>query len=193
MKQTTRMLSLAWVLLLGGCMMLGGTGHTGGWVGLDDYGYGSSTPGGAPSERAQASSAGLTLVLSVSTPNGAGPMAIDAWLRPDRADSDLGDADVWLRIENPRGGVDRLLMQRVDSLGSVWHRALYRSVTTGVHLVTAEAQTGTGADARTVAVTATVDVSGHPHHGGHNWVAPVAILGGVGMLAMMALMMSGTH
>lgn len=192
MKRATRLLGVTWVPLLSGCMMLGGAGHTGGWVGLDDAAVSGQGP--APLRRAEASSGGLTIALSVPAPSGGTAVAIEAWLRPDSAGIDLDGADVRLRIETPGGRVDGLHMQRVDSATPGSYQAFYSFPTTGVYLVTAEGQAGTGAHVRTVAVTARTRVSAHARGGGHDWVTPVAILGGLAMVAAMALMMGGsTH
>lgn len=193
MRLTTKVLGIVWVPLLSACMMVGGAGHTDGWDGPEDAGDAASGHAPAPLRRAEASSGGLTIALSIPAPAGGAALAIEAWLRPDSAGIDLDGADVRLRIETPGGRVDGLHMQRVDWPGPARHyQALYSFPTTGVYLVTAEGRTGTGPEIRMVSVTARADVSGHANGGRHDWVAPVAILGGLGMVAMMALMMSGS-
>lgn len=59
-------------------------------------------------------------------------------------------------------------------------------------LVTAEDRTGTGADGGTVPLATEVGVGRGTHGDPHDWLVPVSILGGLAMLATMALMMAGS-
>lgn len=189
MRITNLVLRVVWVPLLSGCMMMGGMGHTGSLSGWDQTGHATNGHAGAPLHRAEASSDGLTIVLSVAAPSGRAPVAIDAWLRADTAGHEITDGEVWLRIQAPDGHVDQLRMQRLDAAPAGAYSAQYGFPTPGRYFVTAVARSGTGADARTVSVTAGVDIGSPAHDGHHGWVMPVAILGGLTMVAMMALMM----
>lgn len=186
------MLGAAWVPLLSGCMMMGGMAHTGG---------GAISAAGPPGDmhrrdlsgrfqQAEARSGDLAISLSFASPiESSRALPIDAWLSRDGDHRDLADGVVWLQIQAPDGGVDRVLMQRLPSSSGGTYRALYHFSSPGLYLVTAEGRTGTGADMRTVSVTTEAGVESWPA-GGHGWVMPLAVIGGVGMVVLMAFMMA---
>src|SRR5512145_1092469 len=183
---TRLMLNTAWVPVLSGCMMWGGMGHTSGtdWTGETRY-----AKNGQPLQRAKASSAGLTIALSFATPSGGAAVPIDAQISEDSVGRELTDADIWLRIETPGGAVNELRMEPVQSSRAGAYEAHYSFPVTGLYLVTAEARTGSGSDERTVSVTARAQIYDHAQGGRHQWLVPGAVLGGLGMVATMALMM----
>jgi hypothetical protein len=186
------MLNTAWVSVLSGCMMGGGMGHTSGTDWMGETGYAKDGQRPPPLQRAEASSAGLTIALSFPTPSSNATVPIDARLFADSAELELIDATIWLRIQTPSGEVAELRMQRLDPSSEGAYQARYTFTTAGLYLLTAEGQTGTGADKRAVSVTARAQVNGHGEHGGHDWNMPAAVLGGVAMVAMMAVMMGGS-
>jgi hypothetical protein len=182
-------LSVAAVPLLGGWMMMGGIGHTGGPAGMAGAAHMESGPVAAPLERAEATSEGLTISLSFA-PSSAGELvAIEARLRADDGSAEPTDGEIRLRIEAPDGSVEEIRMQPVRSFAGTYG-AQYVFPTAGLYLVTAEGRVGTGADVRTVSVTSRAEVGPETRDGRHGWIAP-AIVGGLGMAALMALMMSG--
>lgn len=185
---TRVVLSVAGIPLLSGCMMMGGIGHTGGLGGTAGAGHTESAQIGAPLERAEASSGGITIALSFRLPSHGAEVAIDAWLRADSAHHELADADIWLRIRTPSGGVDEIRMERLGSSGETY-QAHYGFPTAGPYHVTAEGRVGTAAAVRTVSVTTRVEVEGESHDGRHDWLMVGGILGGLGMVVLMALMM----
>lgn len=192
MGLTRLMLNTAWVPFLSGCMTWGGMGHTSGtdWMG----GTGSAKNGqlSQPLERAEATSAGLTIALSFPHPSSGAAVAIDARLFTDGTAHEVVEGDIWLRIQTPSGAVDQLRMQRLQPSSEGAYQARYSFATVGLYLVTAEGRTGSGADERAVSVTARTQVNGHAQDGRHHWVMPAVVLGGLGMVAMMALMMGGS-
>ncbi len=172
---------------LSGCMVMGGIGHMGGGA-ISAPGDMQSRDLSASVQHAEASSGGLTIALSFPSPTGGdGAVPIDAWLITDTDHRDLTDGVVWLLIQTPTGGVDRVDMQ-LHSSSAGTYRARYRFTVSGSYLVTAEGRSGTGADMRTVSVTTEATVEGGSG-GRDGWVTPVAVLGGLGMVVMMALMM----
>lgn len=179
-------LSVAAVPLLGGCMMMGGIAHTGGPAGPAHMETG---PVAAPLERAEATSGGLTIALSFPPPSSGELIAIEARLRADDAPPKPTDEEVWLRIEAWGGSVEEIRMEPVRS-SSGTYRAQHVFPTAGLYLVTAEARVGPGADVRAVSVTSRAEVSRDARDGRHGWIAP-AVVGGLGMVALMALMMGG--
>ncbi|NIR42571.1 MAG: hypothetical protein GWN99_01600 [Gemmatimonadetes bacterium] len=191
MNLTRVVLSVAGVPLLGGCMMMGGVGHTGSpdMMSEVDHARGARLP--APVQRAEASSEGLTIALAFPTPSIGDAVAIDAWLLTDSTDHDPEAGDIRLRIETPGGNVDQLRMRRLHSSTTATFQAEYSFSAAGLYLVTAEGRAATRADVRTVSVTARVFVGGDMYGGRHDWLMPAAILGGPAMVAMMALMMGG--
>ena len=192
MYLTRLVLGAAWVPLLTGCMAMGGLGHTGGPGGMASAGYAENGQARAPVQHVEASNGGLSIALSFPRPSGGAGVAIDARLRADSADDDLTDANIWLQVRSPSGGVTRLPMQLLHSSQPGTYRAQYSFSAPGLYLVAAEGRTGTGADVRTVSVTTAVEVGTEAHDGRHHWFTPAALLGGLGMVAMMALMMSGS-
>lgn len=191
MDLTRLLLNTAWVPILSGCMMGGGIGHAHGTDWMGEAGYARAGQAPQPVQRAQASSRGLTISLSFPTPTLGDAVAIDAQLLTDGVAHGGIDGDVWLRIQTPGGAVDLLRMQRPQRSPVGAYRAPYGFPIAGAYLVTAEARTGTGSDERTVSVTASVQVDHHAQGGRHLWVRPAAVLGGLGMVATMALMMGG--
>ena len=185
------LLNTGWVPVLSGCMMWGGMGHTSGtdWMG----GTGSAKNGqfSQRSVRAEATSAGLTIVLSFPPPSSGAAVAIDARLFADGVAHHVVDGDMWLRVQTPSGAVDQLRMQRLEPWSEGAYQAHYSFATPGLYLVTAEGRTGRGADERAVSVTARAQINGHAQDGRHQWLAP-AVLGGLGMVATMVLMMGGS-
>lgn len=197
MDPTRSMLTTAWVPLLSGCMMWGGMGHTSGTDGMGEAGHAERGQVPQPLQRAEASSAGVTITLSFPTPSSDAAVVIDAQLVMDSVDADsvdqeLIDADVWLRIQTPSGAVDQRRLQQLQSLPPGAYQAQYSFPIAGLYLVTAEARTGTGAAERTVSVTARTQVYDQAHGGQHHWLMPGAILAGLGMVATMALMMGSS-
>jgi len=191
MRMTRAGLGVAAVPLLSGCMMMGGWGHTAA-VGVHPTGHMVSGERIVSSRRAEASSDGLTITLSVAAPTGGAPVTIGAWLRSDDDDGAPTDSEIRLRIRSPDGTVDRFRMHEPRSPGDGAYRAEYTLATSGTYVVTADARSGTGSDARTVSVTTDVVAGDDPWHDQHHCLMPV--VGGVGMLALMAVMMAGmTH
>jgi hypothetical protein len=170
-------------------MMMGGIGHTGGPAGMAGAAHMESGPVAAPLERGEVSSEGLTIALSFASPSRGELIAIEARLRADDGPDEPTYGEVRLRIEAPDGSVERIRMQPLGP-SSGTYRAPYLFATAGLYLVTAEARVGAGADVRTVSVTSRAEVGGDAHDGRHAWIAP-AVVGGLGMAALMALMMSG--
>jgi hypothetical protein len=184
-------LSVAGAPLLGGCMMMGGLGHTGspGMMSEADDGPRGSLI--APVQRAEASSEGLSIALAFPTPSIGDTIAIDAWLLTDSSHHDLAAGDIWLRIETPGGNVDQFRMRRLHSSVTATFQAQYSFAAAGFYLVTADGRAATGADVRTVSVTARVFLGGDMHGRRHDWRMPAAVLGATGMVAMVALMTGG--
>lgn len=192
MYLTRLVLGAAWVPLLTGCMAMGGLGHTGGLGGMASAGHAENGQARAPLQRVEASNGGLRIALYFPRPSGAAGVVIDARLRADSAYDDLTDASVWLQVRSPSGRVDQLPMQRLHSSQPGTYRAQYSFSAPGLYLVAAEGRTETGADVRTVSVTTAVEVGTAAHDGRHHWFTPGALLGGLGMVAVMVLMMSGS-
>ena len=187
------LLGIVWAPTLSGCMMLGGMGHTGGPGAMPLVGHAESRGMPLPHQRAEASNGGLAIELSIPSPSGTAAVAIDARLNTDNSHHELTDANVWLRIQTPSGRVDKIHMQLRESSSAGTYRAHYAfPAADGLYLVTAEGRTGTGADLKTASVTVEVEAGGAARGGGHHWRTPAAVLGGLGMVAMMALMMGGS-
>lgn len=177
------LLGLAWVLLLGGCMM-SPVGYHGG---LYDGRARGGRPG--PLQQAEAREGDLTIGLSFPRPVGGAPTPIDVRLGTDDDPPDPADADVRLRVVKPDGGVDQLAMRHTgDPAAATEYRAPYTFRTPGIYALTAEARVGAGAKARTVSVTTRSEVVPWTYDGHWDWLTPAALLGGLGMLAMMAVM-----
>lgn len=182
-------LGAAWVPLLSGCMMMGGIGHTtGGAISAPGDMHGRDVS--AQLQHAEARSGDVAIHLSFANPvAGGGAVPIDAWLSGDGDRLDMADSVVWLQVQMPGGGVDRVRMERLHSSSAGPYRALYHFTTPGLYQVTAEGRMGAGADVRTVSVTTEAEVEAWPG-GRHGWVMPVAVLGGLGMVVLMTLMMA---
>lgn len=193
MRLTKTGLGIAAVPLLSGCMMMGGWGHTAAF-GAHPTGHMVSGERIVSSQRAEASSDGLTITLSVAAPAGRAVVTMSAWLRSDDGEEEPAESEIWLRIRAPDGVVDRLRMLEPRFPGDRTYRAEYALATSGTYVVTADARSGTGAEARTVSVTTEMVAGDDPRYDQHRWLTPVAFVGGVGMLALMAVMMAGmTH
>lgn len=184
-------LGVATMPLFGGCMMAGGWGHGG--VPARTYADGHMAPDWtvAAPLRAEATGDGLTIVLSIPTPAAGSVVTIGVQLRSDGGDPEA-DAEIRLRIDGPGGSIDDLPMQRDRSSGAGTYQAQYGFAVPGRYAVTAEARSGAGAEVRTVSVSARAEVAA-PAGYRHDWAVPAAIIGGIGMVAMMAFLMgSGT-
>ena len=192
MDSTRAVLTIAGIPLLSGCMMMGGWGHLAGPMGTHVPGDVTSGQGMVASQQADASSDGLTITLSVPVPTGGALVTISAWLRADHDDREPADGEVWLHIRTPRGNVDRLRMREPGFVGEGTFHAEYAFATSGAYVVTAEARSGTGRDARTVSVTAEVEVGDARWDDSAQWVTPVVVVGSLGMLALMAVLMGGS-
>lgn len=125
------------------------------------------------------------------TPDGWTEIPIEARLRWSADGPELPNADVWLRIQTPGGGIERVHMQSVKPGTGDRYRAHYDFRAAGSYLVSTDASVKTGGSQQTVSVTSSLEVAGRPHAGdGHGWMMPVVVLGGLGMLAMMVVMMA---
>jgi len=184
------LLSVAGIPLLGGCMMMGGPGHMAHLGSMDQSGHSMRTATATASQHAAATSNGLTIEIFVPTPSQGAAVTIDARVSANGDDHEVIDGDVWLRIQTPSGTIEQVRMQRPYSSTGGTYRAEYRFLTAGLYLVTAEGREGSGSELRTASVTTEVVVTGAQHGGDHDWLMPAAILGGLGMIAMMAVMMS---
>lgn len=80
MRRITRMLSVAWIPLLGGCMTMGAMHGVGG---MENVGHGGSGFMNAGPRRAEASG-DPTPALSFTAPGGAAAVPIEATLRTER-------------------------------------------------------------------------------------------------------------
>lgn len=181
-----KLLSIVWAPFLGACMM-GGVAHT-----SRMGGPGPAGPDGTVGslQHAEASSGGVTIVLSFPRPMMVGAVGMDARLTSaDDPHTDL-DGEVRLRVRTPGGGVDELPMPSLHSAAGVTYQAVYDFRSPGSYLVTAHGSIGTGKGATTASVTTRVDVGEESRWDGHDWMMPMAVLGGIGMVAMMAVMMS---
>lgn len=192
MLLTRVVLRVAAIPLLSGCVMLGGMGHRSDVLGSATAVDVDGRRLPAPLHRAETSSGGLALALSFPTPRVGAAVAIDAQLRTDGAPEELNDGDVWLRIRTPGGNVDQFRMQRLGPSAGGTYRARYRFPDAGFYLVMAEARTGTGPDARTVLVTTELEVRPAENDERHDWLVSPGTLGGLGMIAAMAVMMAGS-
>lgn len=189
MHSARAVLSAAGVPLLGGCMMMGGLGHTAQLGSMDESGHAVTNAVATSPQRAAASTNGLTIEILVPTPIQGAAVTIDARVSADGDDHEVFDGDVWLRIRTPSGTVEQVRMERPYSSTGRTYRAEYRFPAAGLYVVTAEGREGSGSELRTASVTTEVEVGGTPHRGQHGWLMPAAILGGLGMIAMMAVMM----
>lgn len=192
MYRTRMMLGAAWVPLLSGCMMWGGMGHAGGLAWMDGAGYAENGQPPAPLQRAQASTGGLTITLAFPTPGTGVALPIDAWLSLEGAEPQPVGEEVWLRIQAPDGTIHQVRMQRPDASAAGTYRAYYRFPAAGLYLVTAEGRARAGTELQTASVTAGAEISRRAYAGHHDWLLPAAVLGGVGMVAWMAIMMGGS-
>lgn len=185
MRLTRVALRVAGVPLLSGCMMLGGMGHTGAVLGIprpveEDIGWLT-----VPFQHAEASSAGLTLSLSIAEARSAATVAIGASLRADGAPGGVADGEVRLRIQPPGGTVDLIPMRRGSPAAAGTYHAEYRFPTSGFYLLTAEGRMATEGGVRTVLVTAEIEVGRGARGTRQDWVLPVGILSSLGMVTMM--------
>jgi hypothetical protein len=178
-------MGITWVSLLSGCMM-GGMAHPGGMGGVGPRETGQAL---GPLQYAEASSGDLTIALSFPTPSSGAMVAMDARLTTASDPHELINGKIWLRIQTPSGSLDELRMQRLHSSAGATYQATYNFRTPGFYLVTAEGSIETDANVRTASVTTRVPVSGEVHADRHDWLMPMAVLGGLGMVVMMVVMM----
>lgn len=187
MHRMSVVLGVAWVPVLGGCMMMGGMHGVGATGGGGDLERG---PVSTELKYAEAVSGDLSLALSFPSPTADAAVPIGARLRTESDGRDLADAQVRLWIRAPGGSVDQVEMQHARSSVAGIFEAQYSFHALGRYLVTAEAQTGTVGDVREVSVTAEAEVGPAADRGRNTWLMPGALLGGLGMVALMAVMMS---
>ncbi len=192
MHLTRAVLGIAGVPLVSGCMMMGGWGHTAGPASAHkkDHTVSGQTP--ASPVRSEASNGGLTIMLSLPRPTMDSVATITASLRSDRGDQEPIDGEIWLRVQTPSGSVDQLRMQKEHSLAGGIYQAQYGFPTLGLYAMTADARAGAGTDLRTVSVMIEVEIGDNRPEDGHHWLTPAALGGGLGMLALMAVMMGGS-
>jgi len=166
------------VPILSGCMM----GWMAGPAPMSATNHGPS----AGLWQAEARNGDLRIALVFPVPTGDAPVPVEVRLATDE-DRELAEADVWLRIRTPGGNVEQFRMEPARSSAAGTFETQYGFRTTGIHLVTAEARVGSGSSDRMASVTIEADVTGaqSSHRG---WWAPAAILGGVAMVLLMALM-----
>lgn len=189
MSKKTRVFGAAWVPLLSGCMMPFGAWHGDGPSGM---GHMASWEVTEVTQNAEASDDGLTIGLSFATPGWGREALIDASLSEEGVRREPVRGEVWLRIRTPGGSVDQLRMDPLGLSQGATHRARYRFADAGLYQVTAEGRIGSGSDTRSVSVTTDTEVDGRIHGHGDRWLPPAAVLGGLGMVAMMILMMGGS-
>lgn len=185
MNKTTAVLGAAGVLLLGGCMMMGGLGHAHGLAGMQVTRHLETGRTTGLQERAEASSGDFTITLSFPAPTRGSTRTISALLRSDRGDRESTDEAVLLRIQTPGGSVDELPMQGYPSPGGRIYQTQYRFETSGLYVLTADARARAGEDMPTVSVTirAAVGTEADSHwHGGRRLQPSFA---GLGMVVMM--------
>lgn len=183
------LLSVAGVPLLAGCMMMGGSGHTAYLGPTHEPGHTVRSVVTTSPLHAAASTNGLVIEIFVPTASQGAAVTIDARVFADGDDHEVIEGAVWLRIQTPNGAVEEIRMQRPQSSTGGTYRAEYRFLLAGLYLVTAVGREGSGSDLRTASVTTEVEVTSTPHGDQHGWLMPAAILGGLGMIAMMAVMM----
>lgn len=181
-----KLMPIVWAPFLGACMM-GGMAHT-----SRMGGPGSVDADGAvgPLHYAEASSGGVTIALSLPAPTMVGAVGMEARLTGVDGPESAIDGEVRLRVRTPGGAVDELPMRSLHSTAGVTYRAVYDFRTPGSYLVTADGWTGAEEGANAASVTTRVDVVDESRWDRHDWTMPMAVLGGIGMLAMMAVMMS---
>jgi len=185
-------LGAASVSLLSGCMMAGAAWHGGGGHAMGPMAPPGSRTVTEVTRTAEARSGGLTLGLSFATPEWGDAALIDAALSEAGVGREPTSGEVRLSIRTPGGRVDQLDMEPLGLSPGVTHRTRYRFADVGLYQVTAEGRVGSGADVRAVSVTAETEVGGQMRSHDVDWVAPAAVLGGLGMVAMMVLMMGGS-
>lgn len=186
MHRMSVVLGIAWVPVLGGCMMMGGMHGVGAMGGDVDLGNG---PVSTELRYAEAVSGDLSIALSFPSPTGDAPVPIGARLRTERDGRDLTDAHVRLWIRAPGGRIDQVDMRHARSSVAGIFEARYGFRAVGRYLLTAEGRTGTEGDIREVSVTAEAEVGPAADRGRPMWLMPGAFLGGLGMVALMAVMM----
>lgn len=192
MHLTRAALGVVGIPLLSGCMMMGAVGHAGGLTGMGVTGHMESGRPAPLRQRAEATSSGLTIALSFPRPTSGGACTISALLRSDGGAREPTDGEVWLHVQTPGGSVDRLPMERYESSTGWIYQTRYVFLTSGLYVVTADARSSAGKEVRTVSVTTRAEVSARAHSAGHDWLPPAALIGSLGMVAMMVIMMGGS-
>jgi len=192
MSTRTKVLGALWVPLLSGCMMPFGAWHGAGYAGMGHMqSRGAWDVTGVPPV-AEASDGGLTIGLSIATVGRGGEALIEAALSENGVRREPTRGEVWLTIRKPGGSVDRLRMASLGASQGATHRVRYRFGDAGLYQIIAEGRIGSGADTRSVSVTTETKVDGQIHGHGKGLLMPAAVLGGLGMVGMMVLMMSGS-
>jgi hypothetical protein len=172
-------LDVACISLLSGCMT-GGVGRAGRF---DRGGSGSL-------QYAEATTGDLTIALSFPTPSIRSEVAIEARLTAANGPHELIDGDVWLSIQTPGGNIDEVRMQRLHGSAEAVYGAAYNFWSPGSYLVTARGRLEEEAGAHEASVTTRAVVDGGPYAVDHgDWMMPMAVLGGLGMVVMMVVMM----
>lgn len=176
---------VVWIPLLSGCL----TGSSApGRIGPGEQVGGGQTPGSI--QRVESSSGDLTLSLSFPTPSRGAAVPMDAQLDTATDPDELTDGEISLRIQTPSGTVDQVPMERVYASAGLAYHAMYGFPAQGSYLVTAEGRVESGGEVRTASVTTRVVVAGDTQYADHrNWMMPMAVLGGLGMVVMMVVMM----
>jgi hypothetical protein len=191
MQSIRAVLGVASIPLLSGCMGMGGWGHAGGSMGTVAPHHPAGGLTTVSVERAEASGDGLALALSFPTPTTGAVMTVSALLRWYDGDREPVNGEILLSIRTPAGSVDQLRMEKVQTVAAGAYEARYAFAESGRYVLTANAGWGTEVNARSVSVTTTADVGddvyGHRHD---RWV-PAEVVGGIGMVALMVLMMGG--
>lgn len=182
MNTGRRLLGGTWLILVSGCMTTGALHHSGAAPDVAD---------GQGWHRVEAHSGGLAIEMVFPSPGGRAVVPVEARLWAEAEGRELTDGEVWLRVQTPTGRVDRVRMRNVPSRDGDWYEAQYGFRTTGSYMLSADASVSTGESVHEVSVTTRLQVDEELHGGyGHGWVMPLAVLGGVAMLTMMAVMMS---
>jgi len=174
------LLNVAGVTLLSSCMA-SGVGPAGRFSGSEAV---------RPLQYAEAATGDLTIALSFPTPSVGSQVAIAARLNVADRPQELIEGEMWLHVQAPSGSVEEVRMQRSQGSGPATYQAVYDFWAPGSYVVTARAWTE-GDVGTEASVTTSVVVAGDPLHVDHrDWMMPMAVLGGVGMVVMMAVMMS---
>lgn len=117
--------------------------------------------------RAEATGDGLTIVLSIPAPAAGSVVTIGVQLRSDGGDPEA-DAEIRLRIEGPGEASTTSPCSGIGRPGQGPTRRSTDSPCRGRYGVTAEARSGTGAEVRTVSVSARAEVAA-PAVYRHDW------------------------